>query len=29
VQVIALHLHRRPLAAGPTLVVCPTSLLGN
>jgi superfamily II DNA or RNA helicase len=29
VQVIALHLHRRPLEAGPTLVVCPTSLLGN
>ncbi len=29
VQVIALHLHRRPAAAGPTLVVCPTSLLGN
>jgi superfamily II DNA or RNA helicase len=29
VQVIAVHLHRRPLAAGPTLVVCPTSLLGN
>ena len=29
VQVIALHLHRRPLAAGPTLVVCPTSLLGT
>jgi hypothetical protein len=29
VQVIALHLHRRALAAGPTLVVCPTSLLGN
>jgi hypothetical protein len=29
IQVIALHLHRRPLAAGPTLVVCPTSLLGN
>jgi superfamily II DNA or RNA helicase len=29
VQVIALHLHRRPLAAGPTLAVCPTSLLGN
>ncbi|RLV48418.1 DEAD/DEAH box helicase [Nocardioides mangrovicus] len=28
---IALHLHRRErgLAAGPTLVVCPTSLLGN
>ena len=29
VQVIALHLHRRSLEAGPTLVVCPTSLLGN
>ncbi len=29
VQLIALHLHRRPLGAGPTLVVCPTSLLGN
>jgi superfamily II DNA or RNA helicase len=29
VQLIALHLHRRPLRAGPTLVVCPTSLLGN
>jgi superfamily II DNA or RNA helicase len=29
VQVIALHLHRRPLEAGPTLVVCPMSLLGN
>ena len=29
IQVIALHLHRRPLSAGPTLVVCPTSLLGN
>ena len=29
VQVIALHLHRRALEAGPTLVVCPTSLLGN
>ena len=26
---IALHLHRRPLSAGPTLVVCPASLLGN
>ncbi|HEY8557408.1 MAG TPA: SNF2 helicase-associated domain-containing protein, partial [Actinomycetes bacterium] len=24
VQVIALHLHRRPLGAGPTLVACPT-----
>jgi hypothetical protein len=29
VQLIALHLHRRALGAGPTLVVCPTSLLGN
>jgi hypothetical protein len=29
VQVIALHLHRQALEAGPTLVVCPTSLLGN
>ena len=29
VQVIALHLHRRSLEAGPTVVVCPTSLLGN
>ncbi len=31
VQVIALHLHRRTTVpgAGPTLVVCPTSLLGN
>jgi superfamily II DNA or RNA helicase len=29
VQTIALHLHRRALGAGPTLVVCPTSLLGN
>ncbi|SDY28504.1 Superfamily II DNA or RNA helicase, SNF2 family [Amycolatopsis xylanica] len=29
VQLIALHLHREALAAGPTLVVCPTSLLGN
>ncbi|WP_091617926.1 DEAD/DEAH box helicase [Amycolatopsis saalfeldensis] len=29
VQLIALHLHRRPLGAGPTLVLCPTSLLGN
>ena len=29
VQVIALHLHRRTTGAGPTLVVCPTSLLGN
>jgi hypothetical protein len=29
VQVIALHLHRRTLRVGPTLVACPTSLLGN
>ncbi len=29
IQVIALHLHRRALCAGPTLVVCPTSLLGT
>ncbi|HVB27425.1 MAG TPA: DEAD/DEAH box helicase [Mycobacteriales bacterium] len=29
VQVIALHCHRRGTAAGPTLVVCPASLLGN
>lgn len=29
IQLIALHLHRRSLAAGPTLVLCPTSLLGN
>jgi superfamily II DNA or RNA helicase len=31
ITVIALHLHRRDrgLAAGPTLVVCPASLLGN
>ncbi|MBO0805412.1 MAG: DEAD/DEAH box helicase [Nocardiopsaceae bacterium] len=29
IQVIALHLHRRDLKAGPTLVVCPASLLGN
>ncbi len=31
IQVIALHLHRRArgLANGPTLVVCPASLLGN
>ena len=28
-QVIALHLHRARAGAGPTLVVCPTSLLGN
>ncbi len=29
VQVIALHLHRREAKAGPTLVVCPASLLGT
>jgi superfamily II DNA or RNA helicase len=29
IQLIALHLHRRALEAGPTLVLCPTSLLGN
>ncbi|MER5710584.1 DEAD/DEAH box helicase [Streptomyces sp. NPDC002122] len=31
ITVIALHLHRRtdPASAGPTLVVCPTSLMGN
>jgi len=29
VMLIALHLHRRTNGAGPTLVVCPTSLLGN
>ncbi|WP_374984508.1 DEAD/DEAH box helicase [Streptomyces fradiae] len=31
VTLIALHLHRRsdPVSAGPTLVVCPTSLMGN
>ncbi|MER5886663.1 DEAD/DEAH box helicase [Streptomyces sp. NPDC001941] len=31
ITVIALHLHRHtdPDAAGPTLVVCPTSLMGN
>ncbi|MGH9170410.1 MAG: DEAD/DEAH box helicase [Acidimicrobiales bacterium] len=28
-QVIALHLHRVAEGLGPTLVVCPTSLLGN
>lgn len=28
-QVIALHLHRVASGCGPTLVVCPTSLLGN
>jgi len=29
IQVIALHLHRRESKAGPTLVVCPASLLGT
>ncbi|TMR32439.1 DEAD/DEAH box helicase, partial [Nonomuraea zeae] len=29
ITLIALHLHRAELAAGPTLVVCPASLLGN
>jgi superfamily II DNA or RNA helicase len=31
ITVLALHLHRQedPLTAGPTLVVCPASLLGN
>ena len=29
IQVIALHLHRRDTKAGPTLVVCPASLLGT
>jgi hypothetical protein len=29
IQVIALHLHRRATQAGPTLVVCPASLLGT
>jgi superfamily II DNA or RNA helicase len=31
ITLIALHLHRQtiPAAAGPTLVICPTSLLGN
>lgn len=31
ITLIALHLHRQtdPSAAGPTLVVCPTSLMGN
>jgi SNF2 family DNA or RNA helicase len=29
VQLIALHLHRRPLGVGSTLVVCPTTLLGT
>jgi superfamily II DNA or RNA helicase len=29
IQVIALHLHRRDAKAGPTLVICPASLLGT
>jgi superfamily II DNA or RNA helicase len=29
ITLIALHLHRAPVGAGPTLVVCPASLLGN
>jgi len=29
IQVLGLHLRRRSRGAGPTLVVCPTSLLGN
>ena len=29
IQVIALHLHRRAADAGPSLVVCPASLLGT
>ncbi|MGW0229501.1 DEAD/DEAH box helicase [Actinopolymorpha singaporensis] len=29
VQLIAVHLHRRSLGLGPTLVVCPTTLLGT
>jgi superfamily II DNA or RNA helicase len=29
IQVIALHLHRRDAKAGPTLVVCPASMLGT
>jgi hypothetical protein len=29
IQVIALHLHRRKAQLGPTLVVCPASLLGT
>jgi hypothetical protein len=29
IQVIALHLHRRDAKAGPSLVVCPASLLGT
>jgi SNF2-related domain/SNF2 Helicase protein/Helicase conserved C-terminal domain len=29
IQVIALHLHRRDSKTGPTLVVCPASLLGT
>lgn len=28
-QVIAVHLHRAAAGMGPTLVICPTSLLGN
>ena len=28
-QLIALHLHRRALGLGPTLVICPTTLLGT
>jgi SNF2-related domain/SNF2 Helicase protein/Helicase conserved C-terminal domain len=29
IQVIALHLHRRERKAGPTLVICPASVLGT
>jgi superfamily II DNA or RNA helicase len=29
ITVIALHLHRHAIGTGPTLVVCPASLLGN
>jgi hypothetical protein len=29
IQIIALHLHRRAAEAGPTVVVCPASLLGT
>jgi SNF2 family DNA or RNA helicase len=29
IQIIALHLHRRATSPGPTLVVCPASLLGT
>jgi hypothetical protein len=29
IQLIALHLHRRPLRSGPTLVICPATLVGN